>query len=568
MSRPNRLAAVALAVALVVPVTAAGATTVTAPADPGPDAAAAAPTARILAVSPNPVADGDRGEFVVVGFAAGTNRSGWTLSDGESTVSLAGPTNRTPRSEDGRVRIAASPDPAAARNRTDLPVVGTGPMALANGGERLALAHRGTIVDELAYDDAPEGERYDATAGEWRPIGATNRSVPTLDAERVRAFVLPDAPEVPVETLRDADRRILLAGYSFTSRRIARELRRAVRRGVTVRVLVDGAPVGGMPRREARLLDSLAAAGAEVHAFGGEYAPYEFHHPKYAVVDDRALVLTENWKPAGVGGNGSRGWGVVVDSTAVAAELAAVFRADARPPGAIPWERFRPNATLRSTGVANATYPERFRPAAAPVDAVRVVTAPDNAERAVVGLVGNATESVRVEQMGIERGPFTRAVVAAARRGVRVRILVSGAWYVREENRAVVEALNRRAREEGLDLAARLVDPRSRFGKVHVKGVIVDGERVLVGSLNWNNHSVRENREVALVVESRGVADYYGRVFRADWRGGLWWLPAGTGGLALAVVGAALLVGRRRVRFDAPEGVGGDRDPGIDVGRR
>jgi phosphatidylserine/phosphatidylglycerophosphate/cardiolipin synthase-like enzyme len=110
--------------------------------------------------------------------------------------------------------------------------------------------------------------------------------------------------------------------------------------------------------------------------------------------------------------------------------------------------------------------------------------------------------------------------------------------------------LNERARRRDLPLSVRLADPDGAFGKVHAKGAILDEETVLLGSLNWNAHAARENREVVLALRGRGAADYYGRVFEADWRGGRGSdVPVG---VLLAVAVAALVAAwaARRVRFD------------------
>jgi phosphatidylserine/phosphatidylglycerophosphate/cardiolipin synthase-like enzyme len=334
---------------------------------------------------------------------------------------------------------------------------------------------------------------------------------------------------------------------------MAAALAAAERRGVQVRVLVDDGPVGGITRREAAVLDSLADGGVDVEVIGGARARYEFHHAKYAVVDDRALVLTENWKPSGTGGHGSRGWGVVVPGEATARELAEVFRADVGWNDTRSWERFRRGQSFEPSSPANETYPTRFAPETVPVESVTLVTAPDNAESAVVSLLRSANDSVRVEQMSVggRRQPFVRATLAAARRGVEVRILLSDAWYVEEENRELVRWLNERATAEGLPLAARVADPRG-FEKIHAKGVVVDGEHVVVGSLNWNNHSARQNREVAVVLHGEKAGRYYGRVFDADWRasGDGSRLPLGLVAVVAVAVAGAAAVARREVRFD------------------
>lgn len=478
----------------------------------------------------------------MLAVSPGTDLGEFSLEDGEHTVALNGTAS-------GRVTLSTAPNETerlTSRSARPLP----GDLSLSNAGETLRLRHGNRTVDTLSYANAPEAEVVDAS-GDWRPLGATDRPVVGGGHGRARAFVLPDAPTLAVSHLRAADRRILLAGYTFSSRPATDALVAAVRRNVTVRVLVDGSPVGGMSARMARRLDRLAAAGAEVRVLDGPRARYAFHHAKYAVVDGRALVTTENWKPSGTGGHGSRGWGVVTGRPAVVSGLADTFRADTGWHDAVPWQEASANLSTTSGGApATERYPRRFDPRGVRIEGTRLLVAPDNAERTVVDLVANATESVRVEQVsvGSRRQPFLQATLDAARRGATVRVLLSGAWYVRDDNRNLTAYLNERADEEGLDLEARVADPRGRYGKIHAKGVIIDGDRVVVGSLNWNNYSARRNREVAVILEGQEPARYFRRVFRADWRGGRWTLPAG---VAVACLVAILTAAwrARRVEF-------------------
>jgi len=541
--------AVATAIALVAAATFAG---------PAAGGVGVAGGAEFLRVVPNPVADEDRGEAVTLSVPPGTDLGRFALDDGEDRLALP---NRT---VGGRVTLTAAPRAVANRtaNGTSDPgtVVAVDLPALANGGEELRLLVDDVTVDSVTYRDAPEGEAYRPGTGAFHPIGATRFPVRTTGGGPATAFVLPDSPGPPVATLRAADDRLLLAGYTLTSERVVDTLVAAARRGVRVRVLVDGGPVGGISRAEARALDRLRAAGVEVRLVGGPRARYDFHHPKYAVADDRAVVLTENWKPAGTGGNGSRGWGVVTRDAETAAVLAETFRSDFGARGARPWPEVRPrDGSFEPSSPANASYPTRFRARSVSVDSVEVLVAPDNAERAVVRRLDAAEESIRVLQAtaGSPDQPFVRALVRAARRGVRVRVLLNGAWYAREENRAVVRVLDERAAREGLDLEAELAEPRGRYGKVHAKGVVIDGETVVVGSMNWNNHSARENREVVLALESEGAARYFGRVFRADWRGGAWRLPVGLLVALVAGSGGALWLASR-FEFERRSELGSD----------
>jgi phosphatidylserine/phosphatidylglycerophosphate/cardiolipin synthase-like enzyme len=424
-------------------------------------------------------------------------------------------------------------------------------LRLANSGETIRLLRNGTVVDETSYTSAAEGEIYNATAQRWRPLGATDRPVVTAGSGSVEAFVLPDERERAVEFLNSATDRVLLAGYTFASERAVEALSRAIERGVTVDVLVDGSPIGGMTGRQAAALDELARASANVRVVAGERTWYRYHHAKYAVVDERALVTTENWKPAGTGGASSRGWAVITDQRPIVAGLVETFRADSGRNDTRSWREHEPELTAGEP--ATGEYPRAFEARSVPVEQTHLLVAPDNAEAEILDRIERAEDSVDVLQVTVgDRGlPFLQAVLDAAARGVEVQVLLSGAWYVREENRQLVAWLEEQAAAANLSLSARVAEPGGAFEKIHAKGVIIDDREVILGSINWNNNSVRNNREVALVLEGEAVATYFGDVFEADWRGddgGGRRLPLG---LALAcLLGAVLAVlGARRIRF-------------------
>jgi phosphatidylserine/phosphatidylglycerophosphate/cardiolipin synthase-like enzyme len=47
--------------------------------------------------------------------------------------------------------------------------------------------------------------------------------------------------------------------------------------------------------------------------------------------------------------------------------------------------------------------------------------------------------------------------------------------------------------------------------------MIVDNKSVLISSINWNENSVTQNRELGIIIESPEVAKYYAEVFFYDW---------------------------------------------------
>ncbi|WP_439026077.1 phospholipase D-like domain-containing protein [Haloarchaeobius sp. DT45] len=512
----------------------------TSPSAPANDSAP-----RIVAVAPNPATAGERGEYVVVTFPERTNLTGWSIGDDEATAALPNVT------VSGRVVFTADPE-AVRPDVADRPLTVPDFPALANSGETLVLARGDRVVHRFGYARAPSAETW--TGDRWVPYGATDFAPATTGATTVRAFVTPDT-RVPLDAIRAADERVVLAGYTFTSVRVTDALVAAAQRGVAVRVLVDGGPVGGTSEQQVARLDRLGRAGVAVRVLGGPAARYDFHHAKYAVADDRALVLTENWKPSGSGGRANRGWGVELRG-ASADSLARVFEADWSAHDTIPWHAVRDGVTTVPAAPATGDYPSRIDAETVSVDRVRVLVAPDNAERRLTALVRGANHSVRVEQMAVEsvETPLVRAAIAAARNGTRVRILLSSAWYAEEENARVAAELDRLAAREDLDLDAKLVAPDGRFEKVHAKGVVVDRRHVVVGSVNWNRHSLRENREVAVVLTGDEVGRYYAAAFDADWSRKQRVPPILLATAPVAAGGVAILL-YRRVRFETRDEV-------------
>ena len=501
----------------------------------------------VYAVYPDPVASGDRGEFVVLSVPDGTTLGRYSLTDGDSVAPLPN------RSVAGRVAVTS--DPATVRNLTDYPVIGIGTrLALANSGEAVSLRRDGQTVSRVRYGDTEEGDLgvVRGSTIHWRPLGSTDFPVVDGEGGQVRAFALPDATGPPLAPIRNATDRVFLAGYTLSSDRVARALLAAKDRGATVTVLLEGEPVGERTRAEARTLDRLTEAGIEVRLLSGPRARYRYHHAKYAVADDRAVVLTENWKPAGTGGQDSRGWGVITSDSAVVSGLADTFRADAGWRDTVRWEQYRAGRTFGLAEPTEGSYPTRFDPTSVPVDRTELLVAPDNAQRAILRDIEGAEESVDVVQptVGGWDEPLVRALRRAASRGVEVRLLLSSAWYVREENRQTVSRVREWADRTGAPLSAGVADPDDRFGKIHAKGAIIDGDQVLVGSLNWNEQAATSNREVVLALHGSEIADYFSRVFDADWSGGRMELPVGLGA-AVAGVAAVGALAARRIRVAA-----------------
>jgi phosphatidylserine/phosphatidylglycerophosphate/cardiolipin synthase-like enzyme len=186
----------------------------------------------------------------------------------------------------------------------------------------------------------------------------------------------------------------------------------------------------------------------------------------------------------------------------------------------------------------------------ATADAVTVLTAPDNADEELIQLINSTDDRLLIVQPSIGDREFRllRAALRAADRGVDVRILLGSRWYNEEENKALASTLRERTGQSET-LTVRLAAGNGRFGKIHAKGIVAD-DTAVVGSINWNENSVDNNREVALAIEDAEVADYYAAVFDGDWSGGgADDLPVGILVVAIGVAGGVVLVLNRRLTF-------------------
>lgn len=489
----------------------------------------------IEALYPNTVHPFNRGEFVLVTVADRTSIADWEFID--DGVQWAKP---PPKTINGTVAFSRHPEKV--KPLVDVPVIELeGTLQLAVDGEELTIYAGGEVVDHVAYaGPAPETHLWKPAREDWIPLGFESIDIAS-DSTTVTPFVLPDAPTVAFEALESAEDRLLVGGYTLTHEGVIEALIDAHSDGVHVAVHVEGAPVGGISHQMGDALDRLVDAGITATVSHGPYTRFRFHHAKYAVVDDTVLVMTENWKPAGVGGNASRGWGAVIESAPLADHVAAIFEADTDWQDAQDWATAGDDIDRHEDEGATSTFTTDHQPTTLDDVPTTVFLSPDHAEDHLTWLIDNATESVAIKQVRIADvgvAPMA-AAIDAARAGVSVRVLLSGAWYVEEENEAFKATLEAIADAEDLPLSVSLTEPRGRFDQLHAKGLIVDESVVVVSSINWNNTSIGANRELGVIFEDEDVAGYYLEVFEADWPT----TPSWTIDIGLAIVTLAVAAG-------------------------
>jgi cardiolipin synthase len=361
-------------------------------------------------------------------------------------------------------------------------------------------------------------------------IGQSRFSPAVFRNISVTTFVSPDSSgDMFSYAVNQASDQVLLNVYEFSSPLMADTLIAAWQRGVDVNIILEGGPVGGITPEEKGVIRKMTDLGIPVSIMEsrpGTPAPYRYDHAKYVVIDRRAVFLTsENFKysgfpPAGMTGN--RGWGVYLEDPDLADYFSMVFMTDSQGKSVTAYNGSAGNPEILPPGNHTAEFPPGFFAGAT----VSPVIAPDTSSQ-IIGLINSADRSIEIEQAYITNdttsrlNPYLSAAINASRRGVHVRVLLDSYWYNIEEekdNDEMVDLINRIGKSENIPLEARCADlALIDVDKIHNKGVIVDNQRVLVSSINWNSVSPNFNREAGVIIDHPGVAHYFLEVFEDDW---------------------------------------------------
>ena len=290
------------------------------------------------------------------------------------------------------------------------------------------------------------------------------RAAPVVDtacaATDARSFplelIVAPGPVEPrlLALLGRATRSIDVTIYQFTSRSIRTALEDAVRRGVRVRVILDGA----QPENVA-LGQALRGAGIEVHSSSHAFV---FTHQKTITIDEElTFVFSGNLETRAF--TSSRNYGVVDRDFEDVRDFDTLFEAD--------W--IDGSASLPCT---------------------RLVYSPVTSRPRVLELLRGARRTIDVEAMYITDPEVVSALVQAEARGVAVRVLLN------DPSTGFLSTAAVRALENAGAEVRRLP---SLF--IHAKVMVVDRAWLFLGSENFSANSLGRNREAGLVLGETDV---------------------------------------------------------------
>jgi len=328
----------------------------------------------------------------------------------------------------------------------------------------LVLARVSTAA---AFDMSRAGATFPALTGQVQVIQTPNEN---------------GHPEFE-NAINQAQSSIVMTMYHLTDQAVMQDLGAAVKRGINVRVIVDGESVKAAGYEAA--FKELQDQGVAVRASSPMFS---ITHEKSLIVDNSlAFVTAINLTRSGLN---SRDFGIITQDPSVIAEMNSVFETD--------WS----NA---ETG--NGDTPTLSNP--------NLAWSPTNSTAQILALIQTAQSTIIATSENLGDSDVMSGLTAAAARGVAVRVLVPQCDL--NSNPAFNIPFVRQLSAAGVNAHIMPGPSTPELPYIHSKMMIVDGNEVFVGSINFSYNSMTKARELGIIFADSQSANFISSVFENDW---------------------------------------------------
>lgn len=303
--------------------------------------------------------------------------------------------------------------------------------------------------------------------------------------------------------IQGAEKTLELEVYTLKSTKIMNALKKAMERGVKLSIVQDADPVDVCkvfypvgPSDDAKCQE-MKGFVKHVKKNGGVYVPFNksfcapggvcFQHGKIIVADSKLVMLsTGNFNPSNLCEKSenppicNRDYTVVSRDPVVVKAIQSIVRADTENrPSDIP-------------GIVNST-------------GGRITVSPFSLDP-LVRFIDSAKKTVQLENQYLKNPELNAAIVRAARRGVKVFIMVSSACSFGRPDQSAIQSWTLTYSEfdaAGVNTKTfnASIPVNGRPGYLHTKAILVDSKRAWVGSVNGSTASLTRNREFGLFTE-------------------------------------------------------------------
>jgi phosphatidylserine/phosphatidylglycerophosphate/cardiolipin synthase-like enzyme len=140
----------------------------------------------------------------------------------------------------------------------------------------------------------------------------------------------------------------------------------------------------------------------------------------------------------------------------------------------------------------------------------RLIVLPDDTADAIIDPIKAARHTLNIRMFLFTDPTLLRAVIAARRRGVHVRVMLN-------PSRRDGTTDNQAARDALLAAGVSVRDSSTEFAVTHQKSMVVDDKVGFIESLNWETRDLTETRDYAVETTSKMEVAEMVRCFDADW---------------------------------------------------
>jgi len=158
----------------------------------------------------------------------------------------------------------------------------------------------------------------------------------------------------------------------------------------------------------------------------------------------------------------------------------------------------------------NADFAHR---AVTPPDGADLVWSPTNSQSSILAVINGARHTLAVENEEMDDPTITDALVAAARRGVDVKVIMT----------AESEWDSAFSQLESAGVHVRTYADSDNVLYIHAKAVVADagmsGQQIFVGSENFSKASLGYNRELGIRTDNKAVISVISATLAADYAG-------------------------------------------------
>ncbi|MGB1589484.1 MAG: phospholipase D-like domain-containing protein, partial [Candidatus Poseidoniaceae archaeon] len=331
------------------------------------------------------------------------------------------------------------------------------------------------------------------------------------DNANVTPLIAPEAGlDNVISMINSAQESIHVHVYQLHHVNLVYALMQAQTRGVDVTVVIHE-PENWWSQNEISqsrgMAYELENSGVEVLQFSSSSSsPYQYLHSKVTVVDDEVVWFgSGNWKSSSMptDNRGNRDWGIIIESSDLAQIVLERMTFDEDPS-----QLHVEDSTFSQPASGSYEAPIEYIPTnikSPMLESVNgeLLTCPDDCVQGLAELIQTAESEILLSLQyfemdwywGWQTNPLVESLEDAAERGITIRMAINQ-HYV-NDNPGIREAVNELNSWQG-DVEAILMSENDTVRKLHNKGMIIDGEIVLVSSINWGDNSILRNREMGI----------------------------------------------------------------------